>query len=170
MTVARLGRALYALAVIVVAITALYFVMAGLEKLHDPIPLARAIQRHGLVQVGSSAWVSVLGASELAVGVMLLTSMLSRRIRPIGYLVAAAVLTVFTAYLVLLIAERGPRIDCGCSGILPLDAGWALVRNGVFLSGVLWAFHRAVARSAHRVCAPAAGEIPPPYASTSSLR
>ncbi len=84
-------------------------VLAGLPKLRDPLPLARALRSVGLP--GGRGVVRLAAASEIAIG----TTALIGPGRITGALVAASYLA-FSAFVALAASRGGTLASCGCFG------------------------------------------------------
>ncbi len=119
---------------------AFYFVHTGHEKINNPQWFVQAVARHGLASPQVAHWAQYLAVFEIIIGFVVIAGLCHRAARCYSTLICISVLGTFSFYLLAVLIEKGPLLDCGCSGITKFNIGEALIRNIIFLIPMLYIF------------------------------
>lgn len=122
-------------------VIALFVGLMGIGKLSAIDVSVKEWRAHGLLPPESIVpLVSVTGAAELALGIVMAVSLRARALRPAFASLTIGLLVSFSVYLAAVLVLRGPRVGCGCGAGPATSVASAIGRNSILiavLSGIL---------------------------------
>jgi uncharacterized membrane protein YphA (DoxX/SURF4 family) len=126
------------------------FLLSGISKIPSLEPFGWSIVEISFLPWGIAEWLArLLIGAELFLGILFLIQV---RLKKIAIPLAIFLLSIFSAYLILLIRDYGAQGNCGCFGEwIPMSPKQSLLKNIILLGCIvllsIWQDKRIVKRA-----------------------